>query len=269
MQKAIGILCILIGLSAQLKAQIIDFDALAIASDSTQDTAVWNGYVAANFDIVKQKGQLYYLRFESTISYEKKKNLMIFTGSNKTTFSDGQEVQNTGSARFKYLYNFRKKFFPEFVAQIQYDAQRGLRQRNLIGMNGVHAIINKKKHKLLVHLGAIYEEELWDYTAVPDEEIDRESTPETKLRKRTKLNFNPRYIIETSDNSTFSAVIYVQAPFSENFIRPRISPIVRFNLYIIGNLMLSSSLSGIYDFQPVVPIDNFYYTWNNSLVWRF
>jgi len=253
----------------QLHAQIIDFDALAIASDSTQDTAVWNGYIGASFDLVKQKNQLYYLRFESTISYEKKRSLLVFTGSNKTTFSGGEEVQNTGSARLKYLFNFRKKVFPEFVAQIQFDAQRGLQQRNLVGANAVRAFINKKKHKLLVHLGVMYEEELWDYTAVPDEELTASSDVKTELRHRTKLNFNPRYIIELNDNSTLSAVVFVQAPFTDNFIKPRISPIIRLNIYVVGNLLLSSSLSGIYDFAPVVPIDNFYYTWNNSLVWRF
>ncbi len=269
MKARITSLAILLFVTLYGNAQIIDFDALAIASDSTQDTAVWNGYVGASFDIEKQRTQLFYLRLESTVSVEKKRSLMVLTANNKTTFSGAEEVQNTGSARLKYLFNFRKRLFPEAFAQIQYDAQRGLQQRNVIGTNAAWTAINKNSHQLFLHLGLMYEEELWDFTAVNAEDLGNADGSGTELMKTVKINFNPRYVLKINDNSTFSTIIYVQARADNFIVYPRVSPTIRINIFIVGNLLLSSGLSGIYDFRPIVPIDNFYYTWNNSLVWRF
>ena len=269
MKTRITSLLLLLFASFSANAQIIDFDALAIASDSTQDTAVWNGYVGASFDIEKQRNQLIYLRLESTVSYEKKRSLLVLTANNKSTFSGEDQVQNTGSGRLKYLFNFRKRLFPEAFAQLQYDAQRGLLQRNVVGSNGVWTAINKKGHQLFLHLGLMYEEELWNYTAVRPENLNGLTGKGTELMKTVKINFNPRYVFKINDNSTFSAIIYAQARADSYIVYPRISPTVRINIFIVGNLLLSSGLSGIYDFRPIVPIDNFYYTWNNSLVWRF
>lgn len=249
-------------------AQIIDFDDMAIAKDTVQDTAVWNAYIGLSFDMIKQDQPLLYTRLESSLSYEKKKHLWILTGNNKTTLNGGEQVQNTGLLRFKYLWNFRKKLFPSLFTQMQYDAQRGLRQRNLIGVNGVYTAINKPRHQFLLKLGVMYEEELWDYTAVPDDRIP-ETHSKTEWNQLIKFNFNPRYNYKINDHSWVSVILFIQGRIDSFAVTPRISQIGKLNLALSDHLIFSSGFYGIYDFKPIVPIDNFYYSWTNTLAWRF
>lgn len=260
---------LLIGfLSFSVRAQIIEFDALAIASDSVIDTARLSGSVSLSFDVNKQDELVYYIKTGGNLAYEKKKHFWVLTANNQATLEGDDQVLNTGSSNFRYLWNFRSKLFPEALVQYQWDVTRGLRERYLAGGNLQSTFINKKSHQFSVSLGAFYENEFWGWTAVPDDRRPTENPAPVSVNF-VKANLLLKYSYILKNKSTFSMRVFVQARPDSYIKYPRIAPNATINFRLVKNLFISTSFSGIYDFRPIVPIDKFYYQWENALIYSF
>lgn len=259
--------CLVI-LSSCLHAQIKDFDALAVASDTLIEKMDIKGSVGFTANIEKQKVQLFNFSTAASIALEKKHTLMVLTGTNKAQVASDIQLQNTGFFNLKHLYNFRKKFYPELFVQYQWDAERGMESRFLSGGNLRYNVFRKENKTLLLAIGGMYEREVWNYTAVPDEKKPS-SSPDDVTNNFFKYNFRFKYTQKFMKNkSYFSVGAYVQGK-PQDFEYLRIAPFANIHIDLVKGLAFDSRFSGIYDFKPVVPIDNFYYSFTNSLVISF
>lgn len=268
MQKIVFALILLLVWSSTSQSQIIDFDAFAIASDTIVADGKISGSVSLSYNLEKQQNQITYFNSQSTLAYEKQKHFAMLNLGNRTTIDGNRQLQNTGRAQMRYMHNFRKRTFPEAYVQFQWDAQRGMRERSVFGGNLVHNLSKSKRNIILFHYGLFYEAELWDYSAVPSDR--REALrPIAVPTHFVKANFHLKWLINISESTRLHLSTYYQARPDSYFNEPRISSWIRLNIDLNKSLVLSIGASGIYDFIPVVPIDNFFYTWNNSLVYRF
>jgi len=252
----------------QVQGQIMDFDALAIASDSVVEKAQLNGYASVSFNSNKQRVVVNSFKTDLSVAYEKKKTLIVVNGNNQATLDGENQVLNTGNAMARYLYGFRRTLYPEVFAQFQWDVQRGLNERKLGGANLRFTFINKQPHQFFGALGAFVEWELWNNTAVPDDRQD-EIITQTTATELIKLNIFLKYVFTFREKSQLAIHTYIQTRPDSFYRYPRIAPRASMNLHLGGNFYFNVTFSGIYDFKPVVPIDRFFYSWENALVYRF
>lgn len=252
----------------QTYAQIKDFDALAVANDTLLEKLDLKGSVGFSANFEKQRVELFNFSTSASLALEKKKTLVVLTGSNRTQVASNVQLQNTGYFNLKHLHGFRKRFYPELFVQYQWDAERGLEQRFLSGANLRYNVFRKENNTLLFAIGFMYEQEIWNNTAVPDEKKPIQGVSDIN-NEFWKYNFRFKYTQKfIKQKAFFSVGAYVQGrPDDVNYLR--IAPFTNIHINLIKGLAFNSEFSGIYDFKPVVPIDHFYYSLTNSLVISF
>lgn len=251
-----------------ITAQIIDFDALASMKDTTlPDSIVFDGSVSLSASFEKQKQQINTFSGKASSAIQYKHNLIIPVVSQEIITTGSSELQNTGHFSIKYLYGFQNRFFYEPYSQYQWDAQRGMQQRFLYGGNIWLNVIRGENFQWTFAAGFFSEYEKWDYTAVSEE--DRPN-PEPEFIENTffKYNAKTRVVWRFSKNSSVSIGAFVQGrPDFPEYLR--IAPYGKLVLEIRKHLFFSTGFEGIYDYKPIVPIDHFYFTQENTLIFRF
>ena len=252
-----------------MHAQIVVFDVEAISTDSTLDNGKTKGYAALDFNSRKQNEVLYYFNTRIVLARKTDDELLIFNGRSNFTVDGNQSIINTGFANLRYLFNVNKtRWSPELFSQYQWDAIRGMEDRFLMGANLRFTLANKEKRALFMAAGAFGESETWTYAAVPSERKP-EFHPEKVSSEAMKFNYYVKYFQHLGKNTQLELVAYYQARFTDVLLKPRVMPQASITIEISEELDLNSTFTGFYDFNPVVPVDNFFYSWFNSIVYHF
>lgn len=170
--------------------------------------------------------------------------------------SDSETLLSEGFAHARIILNRHNRLRQEVFIQTQYNAIRGLEDRNLIGAGLRYLAISKPKYALLVGSSLIQEWENWKF----NDEITSNSILKSS-----------NYILlfgEVNEHFHFNIITYYQATFNE-FFKPRIATEINLNLNITQKLVFTSNITAFYDSQPVIPIQNFVYKFKNGLGYRF
>jgi hypothetical protein len=248
-------------------AQIIDFDAFAAMKKELPDTFKFDGSIAFDISFEKQARQINRYKTEASMAIQKKDHLLFPILSQAITTSDADALQNSGYLSLKYFKRFQKPIFYEALVQFQWEAQRGLQQRALIGGNLWFNLIRSEEIQFAIACGLIDEYEVWDYTAVDDQDMP-EVTPDAIHNTFIKYNAKTRFVWKWDKSAALSLSLFVQGrPDFTEYLRIAPSASLLFQLY--KNLHFSVGFEGIYDFEPIVPIDNFFFSQDNSLIFRF
>ncbi len=261
------ILIISLFLSVSGYSQIIDFDAFAAMKQEIPDSLKIRGSVSFNTALEKQAKQINTYATEASVAFQYKDHLLFPVASQKIQTSDNSELQNSGFLSLKYLHRFQKKIFYEGYSQYQWEAQRGMRQRFLYGGNAWLNIIRSDMFQWTVAAGFFNEYEKWDFTAVPTEKRKTED-PDFIENIYFKYNAKTRIVWKWKEKSSLSLSLFVQGrPDFLSYVR--LAPSTQLVFQLHKNLYFSTGFEGIYDYKPVVPIDNFFFSQNNSLLFRF
>lgn len=252
----------------ELHAQILSFDVEAITADSTRKDGETKGMVALHYDIRQQVQQFSTFSLKTALSRKSGKNLTTVSLENRITSNGGDGIQNNGFAIIRYMYEYEKTFYPEVFSQYQYDRQRGMVSRILFGANIRSTVVRKEKLKLFVALGFMNENETWDFSGVPSERVPA-LHPEHISTEYFKTNLYVKFFRQLGEKSSFLTSFYVQFRPDVGLSTTRFSPQVTLNVHLVNEFYFTTTFAGIYDYAPIVPIDNFYYALNNSLVFRF
>lgn len=182
--------------------------------------------------------------------------------STNLTTNGSDIIQNSGFVHLRVRDDDHRKYFPEVFLQWQWDGILGMQRRILAGSNLRCMVHKSSKFDVFVGLGAMYETELWTYDAVSSIE-DPDDYPDVTTSK-VRINQYVKTAFPITKRLDMVLANFIQSPVG-NPDKPRISTSVAVNYRLIHWLSLGLFYDGIYDFAPVVPIDNYYYSLSTRL----
>ncbi len=233
-------------------AQILNFNKGLLQNDSLK----WLGQVNIYFTAIDQEKSVANMGYNFDVIRKFNNHSVMAISKLSFARSNSETLLSDGYAHVRGVFNRDKKINEEVFGQIQYNAIRGLEDRNLIGAGIRYLVLDLDKYGILVGVGAIQEWENWTYN-------------ETKTSANLFKNSN--YISfygDVNEHFHFNIISYYQAAFSSIF-NPRVSLEINLNLNITEKLKFASSFTLYYDNRPVVPIDNFVFKFKNGLGYRF
>lgn len=252
----------LVLLSLHSNAQILNIDKSDTADYSPK--AKFDMNLSAGLEIDKQHKTLYDATNKAEMMWQKKRELLIGSASYRFTDNGDDDILNTGYFHLRFRHNYKNKFQPEAFLQYQWDSDRGLIYRYLAGANMRYNFWKGANWEINAGIGAMYEAEEWDYTAVDSSKLPVNTNP--VRNNLIKFNSYVRLDWKMSENSDIAFNVFLQTPFTA--FHPRVAPGIQWNVSFSKHFSFSIAFAGIYDQQPVVPIDKFYYSLSNSILFK-
>jgi hypothetical protein len=191
--------------------------------------------------------------------------LFILSASNRITSNGDKSFLNTGYVHLRFRHDYKDRLHPEGYGQYQWDEQRGMVHRFVSGANLRYGLRHHQKWDMTFATGVMYENEEWNYTAV-----DSSKVPPNPINKKTSVIKSNNYIKwerQASASSNVSIIVFYQAAYAD-FFQPRISSFISYDVTISKHFSLGIKWNGLYDFKPVVPIPNFYYSLSTNLSYK-
>lgn len=178
------------------------------------------------------------------------------------TATSDDPINSTGYGHFRINFLRNRPLSYETFTQLQYDQGRGMKYRWL-GGGGLRFRLKKtKKSSMYAGVGAMYEEETWDYPG-PSEALftTRIWKSSNYLSGRFKLN----------DHINLNLITYYQTgyDFDAEYFRHRISGDLNLLVNVTTKLSLSTNVFISYENRPVVPISKVVYSVNNGIIMSF
>ena len=249
--------------SCAVSAQIINIDRTDTSQYSRK--ALWRGTIALGLEVDKQKTTLFDASNYLDVLVQKNKELVILSASDRFTYNGPQDFLNEGFFHLRWRHNYKDHVQPESYVQYQWDDKRGLVRRFVSGMNARFDFWHQHQWEIAIASGVMFENELWNYTGVDSAKIP--VNPVDQERNAVKSNTYVKWEGKISAMSTVAAVIFYQAKFN-SFFSPRVAGSVHLNIDISHHFALGINFQGLYDAKPIVPIDRFYYSLSNSLLYK-
>jgi hypothetical protein len=243
------------------EAQILNIDR-EISNDSTLKK--WNLSISANYSSDKLKGNLNDISTRIEIDNRLKNNYVLIGQFNTdATFINKTILQNEGYSQLRIRDNDNRKNSIEGFIQYQWNGTLGMLYRQIIGSNYRLRILEKNNIDCYIGLGGFYEIEKWNYDGV-DSTVQVINTDPIS-RNLYRLNHYWKFAYKLNDKIDISTVSYFQFPINKDFLN------LRWYLEFNTNLTISKKVScfihwdHIIDNYRVVPISNYYYTFNYGL----
>lgn len=163
--------------------------------------------------------------------------------------------------------HFRANFFKEntlsyeLFAQYQYDLQRFLDHRYLVGSGMRLRFIEGDVFTVWAGVGAMYEIEEWDNPL-------EEGVVIRRMLKNTNYLSTKMHI---TDWVSFTTIVYFQWGYDgiDEELRSRIHTDNVLEFEILENFSFTTTFQGSYDTNPVIPVTNFIYNLNNGFTLKF
>jgi len=262
--KAFFLLTVILLNAFVAACQIINIDKTD--TSAYQKKAIWNGNVALGLEVDKEKKTLFDGSNFVDASLQKNKELFVLSSSDRFTYDGSTSFLNTGYAHLRWRHDFKAQLHPETFVQFQWDENRGMRHRYVAGGNLRYNFWHRREWEMTFATGVFYEDELWDYSAVDSALIPKNAV--NQASREINSNTYMKWEGSTSKNSSIAVIIFYQAPFAD-FVHPRISMNIHFDVEVTKHFSLGILYNGLYDAKPVVPIFKFYYSFANSLMFKF
>jgi len=248
----------------QARCQILNIDKTDTAD--YQKKPIWQGRVMLGLLVDKEKRTLVSGNNFVDVALQNYRELFIISSSDRFNYNGPTTFLNTGYAHFRWRHNYKNKLHVEGFTQFQWDANRGLRYRYVVGGNLRYNLWHKKAWEMTLATGFFAEKEQWDYSAVDSAKIPNGAIFQTANRLRS--NSYIKWEGSPTETSHLAAAIFYQGPL-DALLSPRIAANINFTVDVSKHFSLGILYSGIYDSKPVVPIANFYYSVSNNLLFKF
>jgi len=252
MKNYIKILVLFLLLSYNGQAQILNLNKQLIQNDSIK----WLGQVRLFFTLIDQEVSVANMGGNLDLVRKFKKHSLMTVSKVSFARSNSETLLSDGYAHLRMIFNRHKKLGEEVFWQIQYNAIRGMQDRNLVGGGFRYILMDSEKYGLLAGSAVMKEWESWLFNdAIKDVSIIKSS------------NYLSLFA-EVNKNFHFNVISYYQASFT-NFFQPRVSLEINLNINLTERLLFTSNFTAYYDAQPIIPIDKFVYKFKNGLGYKF
>ena len=254
-----------LGIFTTVKAQILNVDRNNILTDTAKFVT---GSVAFKFHLdnknatPEQKNSYIALENKNDIVFVGLQNNYMIISQIKYFNSSGGTFISTGYAHGRANFMKMSKISYEVFSQIQYDKNRYMNNRFLLGGGLRWRISNTYKKGIFIGTEIMYEHERWD-------------NPENEnifiIKDLPKFSSYLSLRLQANRISTFRTVIYCQTGYDPEpgLMRNRMSYDVQFDIEISKKLHFTLKFTGAYEDHPIYPINKFIYTIENGLVWAF
>jgi len=237
-----------------IQSQILFPESFPIIFDTTKN---YKGSITPEFNIQTQKELLVEINNTTEIAIKIKNNSLII--ANKFELEKfGSETFLSGGYIYAKFKNFTdRRCMLEYYSQYQWAEARGLDTKYAFGTNFRLKVYKDLKGGFFTGIGPFYEFEKWIFDGVKDENLPEDTTPiETKsIKINFYLNFK-RILLEVLN---LDIGLYFQSKIKTLFNNPRVASCTELSYRINENVSIGIVYRNIYDFQPVVPIDNWYH----------
>lgn len=262
--KILSSLILAILLSSTLSAQILNADRFGAKLDST---TTFKALFDIGFSIQKQVDLLFSFDSKLDLSYFYKRSLFVVIGNFKLFRSGSVNILNGGFAHGRVRILKDNWVHPEFFGQYQLDGIRGMESRVLAGGNLRFILKEYDDGHLHLGLGAMYEFERWNYSAVSSTISITDDSP--IVNHYIKLNCYLSFTQKIKEIAYFQVTAYFQARPDRFILYPRISFNGQMTFKFTKNIHFSIIYNMFYDALPPVPIDQLYFSFINKLTFSF
>jgi len=263
-----SIKCLLLGLLLCVNTasfgQILNAEAFQSQNEPLEK---WRGQTAFGINLDKQQALVYSV-FTDVDAALRIKTKSLLTASRVRVSGTGDNLLlNGGFVHLRLRDNTGKLLLLEHYTQYQWDGVRGLKNRYLLGSNVRQLLQHDSLGSLYAGFGAFYEFEQWGFGAVPSDR--RPIVLDDRNVNLLKFNAYIRFFRKIAPNLRVGTTFYYQARPEYFFDDYRLAGNLELIFQVSKNLEFRVNYEGIYDTQPIVPIDKFYFTLSNRFVFRF
>lgn len=245
-------------------AQILNIDK--VDTSEYTHSSVFNFNLGSGLEIDKQKITVYDATNTLDASLQKFRELYIFSSGFRFTYNGPSDILNTGFFHLRFRHNYKNTFHSETFVQYQWDTKRGIVHRQLAGENIRWNNYLHPKLNLILATGIMYELEQWNYASVDSEKIPlQNSDVKTNF---IKSNNYIKFEYKVSDHSDLFITTFIQFRPDKFFNYPRIANTIKWSVDATKHLSIEFNFASIYDTKPVVPIEKFYYSISNNIVYK-
>jgi hypothetical protein len=251
----------LIGLAAFLgictyhtsTAQVLNIEDPSTPLDSLRKNDFrWGLSVSGN--VSKQSLLVYDVGLVSECVYHRNDRHQLLFNAKYFKSGTGEGVLiNSGYYYMRYTPWFHNRLAPQLFLQQQMDEGRGLRERNLVGMNLRFDALRKTHFSLQCASGIMQEEERWNLSGSPDASAGERIVRQWKANEVVRLN------ADLFENIELSVVNFFQFPFASSF-QWRLTSQVNLTFKLNDWFSIQLNYQSMYDSAPVVAIPSYYYT---------
>lgn len=264
-QRFFLLLVVFTFLHFQSKSQILNVNRNEILTDTAKFVT---GSIGFKFHLdnknatPEKKNSFISLQNKNDLVFVGLKHNYILISQIKYFNSSGGTFISSGHAHARTNLLKMRKLSYEVFTQIQYDRNRYLDNRFILGGGLRWRISNTEKTGFFIGTELMYEHEKWD---------NPEDENHFIIKDLPKFSGYLSFRIETSSVSTFRSAIYYQTGYDPNpgTMRDRLSFDIHFEIEVMRKLYFTIKFIGLYEDKPIYPINKFVYALENGLVWRF
>lgn len=248
-------LILLLGVSMKsTQAQLLYPESYVVIFDSTKN---FKGSIAPSIELITQKELYLEINNTADLIYKFKHNAIVLANNFELTRSGEETILSGGFVYAKYKKFFDNPLVMEHYMQYQWAEARGLQHKYAIGSNIRYKLYKNSRGGVFAGIGPFYEYENWSYIGVPDDRLP--ANQESVIQKQWKLNFyvsSKRFVTEKLKLET---AYYFQNTFTHLFEGPRHGGSVGLSYSITEHIGFGVQYRMSYDFDPVVPVDKYWY----------
>lgn len=259
-------LLILVFVSTNIHSQILDINGDGLEGD-TSKSVVFKSIISLDAETAKQQNMVVDLasQIEAAMVF-KNRDATVLSSKTGLTFNGSESLLNSGYFHLRHLHAFKNKVHPEYFCQYQWDAVRGMKNRLVGGMNVRFNVYVDSSLSVNLGTGLFYEDELWGYNSVPDYRLPLVTNDINNRFIKSNSYLRVRWEV---GSLTILFTNYLQLRPDSYFKYPRLATTFILLANLGNNLTWSFGFNSIYDFMPIVPIDNFYFNATNGLALTF
>lgn len=228
----------------------------------------FTGNISLGFSAKKESTTLLSFNGATNTTVLFRKDMLIGVGRFGLVKNDDSFILNGGFAHARYRINYKKWISPEFFVQYQWNQVRGLENRFLAGGNVRFRILDKPvkfdetlSNYIYVGQGLFYEREMWIDKTVENDESELFKLPKTNTYLAMWFHLN--------QTVSYRLMVYLQMAIDDHLFDPRVFIDTDLKFKINDKLAISFNFTASYDEIPQVPIDRYFYSFRNNLVWEF
>jgi hypothetical protein len=260
------VLNLFLGFNYQIKAQFLFTESFLLIPLDTNKHYV--GRVAGSFSSQTQKEVVnQFAARAELVTRLKNNNILTFANNFQVLTNGGQTVLSGGYLFARFRKNIIRSLYPEYYAQFQWLESRGLESKFALTANLRQRIYRDDIMTLATAAGVLLEYEKWNFDGVKTQDLPINTNPITTYSPR--FNWYLSYENRITENIHINTAIYyfLRLSFAESL--PRLGMHCRLDFKINSHLTYNLNLKTMYEYQPIVPVNNLWYNINNELVYTF
>ena len=256
MKKYFLLVILFLFVTSDAFTQVLNVESLRNRA-GTDTVATWQGETAFDISVSKATTRIFRLGNQTNASYFTGADRYLLLTNVELINVDGSSVISNGHFHLRVTFRERERISPEVFAQLQYDENRGLKQRVLNGAGIRYTFLDREYIRGSFITGAMFEYEKWGL--VDDEEVEKNLMKSTSsLVVRGQLNPQTQLLV----------IGYYQAR-PDKFFSPRITSENQLNLRMTDRLTFRVNFTLTYDTEPVIDTPNLIYNLRNGIVFSF